>query len=84
MVENDAVNVTAYVRIYKDPTGVLWHNFLKSVFLCLLSRKAAENIEVTILKRRLVWSGSKIRERHAISTPFFSLCISQMLSGRYV
>ena len=27
MVEGDAVNVTAYVRIYKDPTGVLWHNF---------------------------------------------------------
>lgn len=27
LVENDAVNVTAYVRIYKDPTGVLWHNF---------------------------------------------------------
>ena len=29
MVENDAVNVTAYIRIYKDPTGVLWHNFIK-------------------------------------------------------
>ena len=29
MVENDAVNVTAYVRIYKDPTGVLWHSFAK-------------------------------------------------------
>ena len=29
MVENEAVNVTAYVRTYKDPTGVLWHNFLK-------------------------------------------------------
>ncbi|MCJ1460144.1 hypothetical protein MMC28_010523, partial [Mycoblastus sanguinarius] len=28
MIENDAVNVTAYVRIYKDPTGVLWHNFI--------------------------------------------------------
>ncbi|KAL8772774.1 MAG: hypothetical protein Q9209_002119 [Squamulea sp. 1 TL-2023] len=28
MVENDAVNVTAYLRIYKDPTGVLWHNFI--------------------------------------------------------
>ncbi|KAI4116187.1 MAG: hypothetical protein LQ345_003350 [Seirophora villosa] len=27
MVEHDAVNVTAYVRIYKDPTGVLWHSF---------------------------------------------------------
>ena len=31
MIENDAVNVTAYLRIYKDPTGVLWHNFLKLV-----------------------------------------------------
>lgn len=31
MVENDAVNITAYVRIYKDPTGVLWHNLLKYV-----------------------------------------------------
>ena len=31
MIENDAVNVTAYLRIYKDPTGVLWHNFIKSV-----------------------------------------------------
>ncbi|KAL6722165.1 ubiquitin-specific protease ubp15 [Lecanora helva] len=28
MVENDAVNISAYVRIYKDPTGVLWHNFV--------------------------------------------------------
>ena len=28
MVENEEVNVTAYLRIYKDPTGVLWHNFL--------------------------------------------------------
>ncbi|KAL8688003.1 MAG: hypothetical protein Q9218_005975 [Villophora microphyllina] len=27
MVDNDSVNVTAYLRIYKDPTGVLWHNF---------------------------------------------------------
>ena len=32
MVENDAVNITAYLRIYKDPTGVLWHNFIKSVY----------------------------------------------------
>ncbi|KAL9592959.1 MAG: hypothetical protein Q9179_006218 [Wetmoreana sp. 5 TL-2023] len=28
MVENDAVNLTAYLRIYKDPTGVLWHKFI--------------------------------------------------------
>lgn len=33
MVENDAVNLTAYLRIYQDPTGVLWHKFIKSVGL---------------------------------------------------
>ncbi|KAI1079311.1 cysteine proteinase [Whalleya microplaca] len=27
LVENDAVNITAYVRIVEDETGVLWHNF---------------------------------------------------------
>lgn len=28
MVENNMANVTAYVRTLKDPTGVLWHNFI--------------------------------------------------------
>ncbi|KAI9784883.1 MAG: hypothetical protein M1816_000578 [Peltula sp. TS41687] len=28
MVDRGCVNVTAYVRIVKDPTGVLWHNFV--------------------------------------------------------
>ncbi|KAI9740466.1 MAG: hypothetical protein M1834_005046 [Cirrosporium novae-zelandiae] len=28
MVENDSCNLTAYVRVVKDPTGVLWHNFI--------------------------------------------------------
>ncbi|KAK5144249.1 hypothetical protein LTR04_001636, partial [Oleoguttula sp. CCFEE 6159] len=28
MVENDCAKVTAYVRVLKDPTGVLWHNFV--------------------------------------------------------
>jgi ubiquitin carboxyl-terminal hydrolase 7 len=27
LVENDEANITAYVRMLKDPTGVLWHNF---------------------------------------------------------
>ncbi|KAF2153181.1 cysteine proteinase [Myriangium duriaei CBS 260.36] len=26
-IENDSAKMTAYVRIMKDPTGVLWHNF---------------------------------------------------------
>lgn len=29
MIERHAVNITAYVRVVKDPTGVLWHNFVK-------------------------------------------------------
>lgn len=27
MVENDTANITAYIRIVEDETGVLWHNF---------------------------------------------------------
>ncbi len=27
MVENETANITAYVRIVEDETGVLWHNF---------------------------------------------------------
>ena len=29
LVENDEANITAYVRVVKDPTGVLWHKFQK-------------------------------------------------------
>ncbi|KAM0723899.1 hypothetical protein Q7P37_000889 [Cladosporium fusiforme] len=28
LVENDSATVTAYIRVLKDPTGVLWHNFV--------------------------------------------------------
>ncbi len=28
IIENDCADVTAYVRVLKDPTGVLWHNFI--------------------------------------------------------
>ncbi|GAM84050.1 hypothetical protein ANO11243_020410 [Dothideomycetidae sp. 11243] len=27
LIENDSAKMTAYVRVMKDPTGVLWHNF---------------------------------------------------------
>ena len=30
-IENDEVEITAFVRVLKDPTGVLWHNFVKFV-----------------------------------------------------
>jgi ubiquitin carboxyl-terminal hydrolase 7 len=28
MVEDETANMTAYVRVVKDETGVLWHNFI--------------------------------------------------------
>ncbi|KAI1316281.1 hypothetical protein EDD11_010189 [Mortierella claussenii] len=28
LLENGNTVITAYVRVYKDPTGVLWHNFI--------------------------------------------------------
>ena len=31
LVENYSANISACVRILKDPTGVLWHNFIKYV-----------------------------------------------------
>ncbi|RIB11630.1 hypothetical protein C2G38_2042515 [Gigaspora rosea] len=29
LIENNACNITVFVRIIKDPTGVLWHDFKK-------------------------------------------------------
>ncbi|CAN6654553.1 ubiquitin carboxyl-terminal hydrolase 15 [Trichomonascus vanleenenianus] len=29
MISDNRVNITAYVRVFKDPTGVLWHNFIR-------------------------------------------------------
>lgn len=31
LVDNQEACLTAYVRVVKDPTGVLWHNFQKYV-----------------------------------------------------
>jgi ubiquitin carboxyl-terminal hydrolase 7 len=28
-IENEVAEVTVFVRVLEDPTGVLWHNFLK-------------------------------------------------------
>jgi ubiquitin carboxyl-terminal hydrolase 7 len=28
-IEDDAADITAYLRVVDDPTGVLWHNFVK-------------------------------------------------------
>lgn len=31
IIENDESEITVFVRVLKDPTGVLWHNFVKYV-----------------------------------------------------
>ena len=30
-IEDEAADITVYVRVLEDPTGVLWHNFVKYV-----------------------------------------------------
>jgi ubiquitin carboxyl-terminal hydrolase 7 len=37
IIENDCATVTVFVRVLKDPTGVLWHNFVKYVELLLIN-----------------------------------------------
>lgn len=47
LVQNDEAMVTAYVRIVKDATGVLWHSFQKYVQHCPIDR--SESRRLTIL-----------------------------------
>ena len=28
-IEDESADITVYVRVLEDPTGVLWHNFVK-------------------------------------------------------
>ena len=65
MVENDAVNITAYVRIYKDPTGVLWHNFIK--FVAPFTHPSyAKCVAAMIPRSRQGWLDLRTKERPAI------------------
>jgi ubiquitin carboxyl-terminal hydrolase 7 len=38
-IEEEAADITVYVRVLEDPTGVLWHNFVKYVIshLCMFT-----------------------------------------------
>jgi ubiquitin carboxyl-terminal hydrolase 7 len=36
VIENETAIVTVFVRVFKDPTGVLWHNFVKYVEISIL------------------------------------------------
>lgn len=32
-IEDDAAEISVFVRVLEDPTGVLWHNFVKFVYI---------------------------------------------------
>lgn len=68
LVEGDRAKVTAYVRIIKDSTGVLWHNFVKYVHLAFASYKIVDDL-ATIQRRRLAWSVCATRAPPATSIP---------------
>ena len=34
--ENESADITVYVRVVEDPTGVLWHNFVECVVANIL------------------------------------------------
>jgi hypothetical protein len=57
LVQNDEAKVTAYVRVVKDPTGVLWHSFQKYVLVEYVSVVQGLLDIVTTRRRRLAWWG---------------------------
>src|SRR5258706_15005937 len=38
LVEDDSTEITVFVRVLKDPTGVLWHNFVQQGCFPLIVR----------------------------------------------
>ena len=37
-IEDETADITVYVRVLEDPTGVLWHNFVKCVVASIVPR----------------------------------------------
>jgi ubiquitin carboxyl-terminal hydrolase 7 len=65
MVEDNQANVTAYIRVLKDPTGVLWHNFIKYVLVHVPCLLLSLTCSATTPRRRRAWSASRTRAPHA-------------------
>jgi hypothetical protein len=36
-IEEESADITVYVRVLEDPTGVLWHNFVKCILYVILN-----------------------------------------------
>lgn len=53
LVENENVMLSVYIRVLKDPTGVLWHNFHKSVSRIWSRIWKADGLKDMIPRRQL-------------------------------
>lgn len=78
-VQLEAVNITVYLRIVKDPTGVLWHNFLEFVPVQALDRNKEYRFLTSILamirRKRLGGSASRIKVQQPISILCYNVFI---------
>jgi hypothetical protein len=67
LVQNDEAKVTAYVRVVKDPTGVLWHSFQKYVIFSPLGATPISDQTQLRLQERNRYGGVAKPRSHLLS-----------------
>jgi ubiquitin carboxyl-terminal hydrolase 7 len=66
LLEEGTGTLTAFVRVVKDPTGVLWHNFQKCVLKPSSFHPQPDRVSATTQRKRQAWSGLRIKAQPAI------------------
>lgn len=52
-IEDETADITVYVRVLEDPTGVLWHNFVKWVTADIVRLFQSDAFTATTPRRKL-------------------------------
>jgi len=55
-IEDESADLTVYVRVLGDPTGVLWHNFVKCVVANIVLPVCSDAFAATTQRRKLALS----------------------------
>jgi len=55
-IEDESADLTVYVRVLEDPTGVLWHNFVKCVVANIVLPVYFDAFTATTPRRKLALS----------------------------
>ena len=55
-IEDESAELTAYVRVLEDPTGVLWHNFIKCAVVNIVLAVQSDAFTATTPRRKLALS----------------------------